>query len=69
MDTGVPRWKDEDELEAAVAAGRLTPAKAAVIRAEGERVLLEQPWPTGWEDVRPDPEWPAPQLFDGWDVP
>ena len=24
------------------------------------RVLADPPWPTGWEDWRPDPRWPAP---------
>jgi hypothetical protein len=69
LDTGIPQWKDEDELEAAVAAGRITPAEAAASRAEGERVIRERPWPTGWEDFEPDPSWPTPTLFPGWDVP
>ena len=33
----------------------------------GGRVLEEWPFPTGWEDWRPDPSWPIPQLPDGWD--
>ena len=61
-------WKDEDELEEAVRLGRFTNAEARVIRAEGEHVLEEQPWPTGWEDWRPDPGWPLPRLPEGWDV-
>ena len=69
LDTGIPQWKDEDELEASIAAGRTTPAEAAAIRAEGERVMRERPWPTGWEDFEPDPSWPLPRLFDGWDAP
>jgi len=69
LDTGVPQWKDEDELEASIAAGRTTPTEAAAIRAEGERVMRERPWPTGWEEVEPDPGWPLPRLFDGWDAP
>ena len=63
-----PRWKDEDELEAAVAAGMRTSSEADAYRAEGERVIRERPWPTGWEEAEPDPSWPAPELFDGWDV-
>jgi hypothetical protein len=62
------RWKDEDELEALVAAGRFTGAEAAEIRAEGERVVAAHPWPTGWEEWRPDPTWPSPELPKGWDV-
>lgn len=67
-DTGEEVWKDEDELEAAVGAGRLTAAEAAAARAEGERVVHERPWPTGWEDWRPPPNWTAPELPTGWDV-
>jgi hypothetical protein len=61
-------WKDEDELEEAVRLGRFTPKQALAIRREGERVLEERPWPTGWEDWKPDPEWPLPELPTGWDV-
>jgi hypothetical protein len=61
-------WKDEDELEEAVELGRFTDHEASEIRAEGERVLAERPWPTGWEDWRADPSWPLPELPDGWDV-
>ena len=62
------QWKDADELEEAVRLGRFAPAEAAAIRADGERVLAARPWPTGWEDWRPDPAWPLPQLPPGWDV-
>ena len=58
------RWKDEDELEQAAAAGLLD---AAAVRAEAARVLAEWPFPTGWEDWRPDPSWPAPRLPKGWE--
>ena len=59
------RWKDEDELEQAAAAGLLD---AGAVRAEAARVLEEWPFPTGWEDWRPDPAWPVPRLPEGWDV-
>jgi len=61
-------WKDEHELEAAVGVGRFTPAEAAEIRAEGARVVEAFPFPTGWEDWRPDPAWPVPQLPPDWDA-
>jgi hypothetical protein len=67
-DTREPRWKDEDEFEAATRHGRLTREQARAIRAEGERVLAERPWPTGWEDFAPDPSWPVPELPAGWDA-
>jgi hypothetical protein len=62
---GTHRWKDEDELEQAAAAGLLD---AEAVRAEAARVLEEWPFPTGWEDWQPDPSWPLPQLPEGWDV-
>ena len=62
------RWKDEDELEIAVEAGLYTPEQAAAFRAEGERVLEEWPFPTGWEESRPDGAGPKPALPEGWDV-
>jgi hypothetical protein len=58
------RWKDEDELEEAAQLGIVD---AAAVRAEAARVLADPPWPTGWEDWRPDPAWPMPQLPEGWD--
>ena len=61
-------WKDEEDLEAAVEAGYFTPAQAAAVRAEGERVIAEWPFPTGWEDWRPDPGWPLPSVPGDWDV-
>ena len=61
---GRRRWKDEDELEHAAALGLLD---ADEVWAEAERVIADPPWPTGWEDWRPDPSWPAPRLPDGWD--
>ena len=62
---GTHRWKDEDELEQAAALGLLD---EEAVRAEARRVLEEWPFPTGWEDWRPDPDWPLPVLPEGWDV-
>jgi len=59
-------WKDEDEFAEAIAIGRFSPAEAAAVRAEAERVLAERPWPTGWEDWRPDPGLPLPTLDPTW---
>jgi hypothetical protein len=60
-------WKDEDELEAAVDQGHHLREEADAIRAEGERVLADWPFPTGWEDWRPPAEWEPAQLPAGWD--
>ncbi|MGW4400738.1 DUF402 domain-containing protein [Amycolatopsis nivea] len=64
------KWKDEDEAEAAVEAGRLTTAELDRLRAEGERMgaLAERgayPFDGTHTDFRPDPDWPAPALPAG----
>jgi hypothetical protein len=64
---GTVSWKDEDEFAEAIAVGRFSPAKAEAVRAEADRVLAERPWPTGWEDWRPDPSLPLPTLDPTWD--
>ena len=48
---------------------RFTSEDVAVIRAEGERVLAEWPFPTGWEDWQPDPSWAAPTFPQDWRPP
>jgi hypothetical protein len=65
---GSYRWLDEDELELALCAGLISAEDAASARREGERVLAEWPFPTGWEDWRPDPRWKPPGLPAGWDA-
>lgn len=52
------RWKDEDELEEAVASGLVTADDAEAFRAEGEQALeqllrREAPYDEPWEDWRP----------------
>jgi hypothetical protein len=61
---GSMRWKDEDELAEAARRGLVDEDE---VRSEAERVLADPPWPTGWEDFRPDPDWPVPKLPRGWD--
>ncbi len=58
-------WRDEDELVEAAGRGLLDEEE---VRAEAERVLADPPWPTGWEDFRPDPDWSLPRLPPGWDT-
>jgi hypothetical protein len=62
------RWKDEDDFAQAQELGILDEAAAAEVRAEGERVIAERPWPTGWEDWRPPPEWEPLPLPEDWHV-
>jgi hypothetical protein len=65
---GSRRLLDEDELEEVVAAGLLSAAEAAAVRAESEQVIasLDRLLPTGWEDWRPDPGWSLPALPERW---
>ena len=65
-------WKDEDELEDAVANGMITPQKADLIRAEGIRVIealneRASPFDEQWHLWRPNSRWNHPGLPDGWD--
>ena len=61
-----PVWKDEDEFAMAVEVGRLSVAEAEALRAEGERVIAERPWPTGWENWEPPAGWQRPRLPSNW---
>jgi Protein of unknown function (DUF402) len=61
-------WKDEDDFAEAQELGILDEAAAAEVRAEGERVVAARPWPTGWEDWRPPPEWEPLPLPVDWHV-
>lgn len=61
------RWKDEDELQAAVVAGRYSAADAERFRRDAKAVEeIVQTWGApfcdGWEAWRPDPSWPVPEL-------
>ena len=65
---GTWRWKDEDELAEAIELGVFDADGAARVRAEGERVIAERPWPTGWEDWRPLAGWGPLGLPRDWHV-
>ena len=54
------KWKDEEKMDDWVRRGRFTREEVAAIRREGERVVAEWPFPTGWEEWEPDPSWPVP---------
>ena len=62
---GDVHWKDEDDLARAVELGILTADEAGQAREEAHRVLEEWPFPTGWEDWRPDPAWPTARASGG----
>jgi hypothetical protein len=67
-------WKDEDELQLAVARGLFSEHEAAEFRRWGEiateHVLgLSPPFDRDWTAWQPDPSWQVPELPDGWDAP
>jgi hypothetical protein len=65
---GTWHWKDEDDFARAIELGVLDAREAAAVRAEGERVIAEAPWPTGWEDWRPPAGWGPLELPADWHV-
>lgn len=68
LPAGEWRWLDEDEVAAAADRGLLAPEIAEAARAEAQRVIAADDFPTGWEDFEPDPSSPVPRLRGGWDV-
>ena len=67
------QWKDEDQLEEAVAVGIFTDEEAHLIRAEGERVIRligenQTPFCDGWEKWSPPTDWNVPKLPDDWNL-
>jgi len=70
---GEPWWKDEDEFEWFIEAGRISSTEADEIRAEGEAVLERYrrrlpPFDAGWE-TRPRPRRNPLPLPDDWARP
>ena len=64
-------WKDEDHLAEALEIGLFTPEQAKAMRTEGERAIeriegWSAPFDEGWENWRPEPDWPLPSIPDGW---
>jgi predicted RNA-binding protein associated with RNAse of E/G family len=67
------RWRDEAELERHVEEGFYTPALAAAVREEGQRVIdaivrREHPCTHGWPTWQPVEDWPTPHFVRGWDT-
>ncbi|AWI30739.1 DUF402 domain-containing protein [Streptomyces tirandamycinicus] len=64
-------WLDEDEFDQARTAGLMAEDQARRVRAAGlDAVALIRDWgppySDGWEDWRPDPRWPVPELPADW---
>lgn len=65
------RWKDEDHLAEALDIGLFSAEQAKAMRIEGKEVIERiegwaAPFDEGWDNWRPDPEWPLPSIPDGW---
>ena len=63
-------WKDEHELDEAVARGLLTEAEAFNVRRAGERaiehvLMHEPPFDLDWASWRPDPAWGPLDVAEG----
>lgn len=67
---GQPRWKDEDEAQAALGTGHLTSADLTTARAAGQAIIEDLagwPRPIGdWCSFQPDPGWTIPELPGDW---
>jgi hypothetical protein len=66
-------WKDADELDQAVALGRISAEQAQEIRSEGDRALAAvkaRGWPyaDGWSRWAPPADWGIPSLPADWNV-
>ncbi|GAA1621118.1 DUF402 domain-containing protein [Brevibacterium sanguinis] len=64
---GTHRFKDEDELEFAEAAGLFSSADITSIREAAQRAVADVeewrfPFGSGYESFQPDPSWPVPSL-------
>lgn len=65
------QWRDEDEFAAAQRAGLVDEALAARVRAAARTAVgriadWDSPFCDGWEDWRPEPHWPVPELPQDW---
>ena len=61
----------EDEFEELIERGLFTAKQVSTIRAEADRVVRTiegggAPFHDGWEDWRPDQDWPVPRLTGDW---
>ena len=66
-------WKDVDEFEELTDRGFFTERQILSIRAEADRMVQtienrESPFSDGWENWRPDTNWPVPEVPDDWHI-
>ncbi|WP_030903291.1 DUF402 domain-containing protein [Streptomyces sp. NRRL F-5126] len=66
------RWRDEDEFAQARQDRLMDADQAGTVEEAGRKALASiaawaSPFSDGWEDWRPDPAWPVPELPGDWD--
>ena len=66
-------WKDVDEFEELISRGFFTESQIASIRAEADRMVQTietraSPFSDGWENWRPDTNWPVPDVPEDWQI-
>ena len=65
-------WKDEDELQEAMALGLISLEQSKALYVKGEQVrdliMSGKSIFNKWEKWRPNPNWETPVLPEGWDV-
>jgi Protein of unknown function (DUF402) len=71
IDGSAVDWKDERELETAIALGLFSADEGAAFRVDGERAVDRlrsgrPPFDRDWTSWRPDPAWRVPRLPAGW---
>ena len=64
-------WKDVDEFEELIERGFFAAKQVSAIRAEADRMVRRiesgaRPFCDGWENWRPDQDWPVPSLPSDW---
>ena len=64
-------WKDVDEFEELIVRGFFTESQISSIRAEADRMAQTiqckgAPFSDGWENWRPDTNWPVPKVPEDW---
>ena len=64
-------WKDADEFEQLITKGFFSREEGSAVRIEADRMVRTiegrgTPFCDGWEDWRPDGDWPTPRLPEDW---
>ena len=66
-------WKDEDEFEELIDRGFFTESQISSIQTEADRMVhaienRRAPFSDGWENWRPDANWPIPEVPEDWHI-